>query len=353
MKRFIKTFILALLAAAIVGGLIFAFLQGRKERTAEAEREAPVAAPSRVTAEQGNAVIAFDEDAQRRNGLKLQTLARLVHSAEVRGTGTVLPVQTLLDLRIGYNTALGQLDKVRASLQSTRAEYERLSKLNLNGKSASDKDVEAARAAWQSDEAALRAAEDALSLAKAGVIQRWGTAVSELLVADTPEFERLLAYQDLLIQVTPPPGAPLTAPQEILIQTPAGKLLPARFIAPLPQVDPRLQAPGYLYRAAAQPDLVQGMNVTALLPAGAARAGVLIPAAAVVWWQGRAWCYVEQSPGKFIRREVPASNPLPEGWFVTEGYKPGEKVAVAGAQMLLSEEFRSQIQAVGQDEGKQ
>lgn len=351
MKRFIKTFILLLLAAAVVGGLIFAFLEGRKERTAEAEREAPVAAPSRVTAEQGNAVLTFDEAAQRANGLKLQPLARVVRSAEAQGTGVVLQVQSLVDLRTGYNNAETQLAKAQASLASTRAEYERLSKLNQNGKTASDKELEAARAAWQGDEATVRGAQDTLGLAKAAVIQRWGTGISDWLLADSPEFERLLAHEDLLIQVTPPPGGPVAAPPEVLIQPPGGKMVSARFIAPLPQVDPRLQQPAWLYLVGAQPDLIQGMNVTALLPSGAPRAGVLVPTAAVVWWQGRAWSYVEQTPGKFTRREVPVSNALPEGWFVTEGYKSGEKVAVSGAQMLLSEEFRSQIQ-VGEDEGK-
>ena len=353
MKRFIKTLILVLVAVAIVGGLIFAFLQGRKERTAEAEREAPVKAQSRVTAEHGNAVIAFDGEAQRRNGLKVEPLTRVVRSGEVQGTGVVLQVQSLLDLRTSYSNALAQFDKAQAGVQATRTEYERLLKLNQDEKTASDKAVEAARAAWQSDEAGLRGAEEAVSLAKASVLQRWGTGISEWLFANSPEFLRLLAHQDLLIQVTPPPAGPFAAPQEISIQAPGGKIVPARFIAPLTQVDPRLQAPSYLYLAEAQPDLIQGMNVTALLPAGPARAGVLIPTAAVVWWQARAWCYVEQAAGKFTRREVPASNPLPEGWFVTEGYKPGEKVAVAGAQMLLSEEFRSQIQVLGEDVGKQ
>jgi hypothetical protein len=71
----------------------------------------------------------------------------------------------------------------------------------------------------------------------------------------------------------------------------------------------------------------------------------VIPNDAVVWWQGKAWCYIEQTPGKFTRKEVPTSSPVSSGWFVTEGFAPGTKVVTSGAQTLLSEEFRSQIQA--------
>ena len=352
MRRILKILALVLVAVAILGGLIFAFLKGRNERTAEAEREAPVKAPSRVTAEQGTALIAFDEQAQQRNGLKIQPLVRIRRSTDVQGTGVVLQVQSLLDLRSNYSAVSVQLAKARVAVEASHAEYERLLRLNQDEKNASDKAVETARAVWQTDEAGLRGAEETVSLAKAAVIQHWGTGLSEWLFANSPEFQRLLVHQDLLVQITPPPGGPLTPPQRILIQIPNGKLVPAQFIAPLTQVDPRLQAPTYLYLAASHPDLIQGMNVTALLPSGAARAGVLMPTAAVVWWQGRAWSYIERTPGKFTRRKVPTSNPLPEGWFVIEGYRAGEKVVISGAQMLLSEEFRSQIQVLGEDEEK-
>lgn len=64
-----------------------------------------------------------------------------------------------------------------------------------------------------------------------------------------------------------------------------------------------------------------------------------IPESAVVWLDGKPWVYVEQAPGHFVRRELEASR-----------IAPNARVVITGAQMLLSQEFRAQIQ-VGESGG--
>lgn len=86
-----------------------------------------------------------------------------------------------------------------------------------------------------------------------------------------------------------------------------------------------------------------------LLPQGAHISGAVIPASAVVWWQGRAWVYVQSAADTFVQREVPTDMPVESGWFVANEFSPGEKLVIAGAQQLLSEEFSSQIQASSRD----
>jgi hypothetical protein len=55
----------------------------------------------------------------------------------------------------------------------------------------------------------------------------------------------------------------------------------------------------------------------------------------------------------FARREVTTEAPLDDGWFVpanshaSSALRSGQRVVVAGAQQLLSEEFRSQIRVGG------
>jgi hypothetical protein len=110
------------------------------------------------------------------------------------------------------------------------------------------------------------------------------------------------------------------------------------------QLDPRLQVPSLLYLIAPHPGLVPGVNVSVFLPSGQEQLGVTIPSAVVVWSQGTAWCYVETSPGRFQRIPLQTREPEPQGWLVTEGIKPGARVVTSGAQTLLSEEFRFQIQ---------
>ncbi len=87
------------------------------------------------------------------------------------------------------------------------------------------------------------------------------------------------------------------------------------------------------------------MDVLALLPQGKAVDGVLVPSAAIVWWQGRAWAYVRAGPDRFVRREIPTSLPAPDGsgGYIVRDLPAGAEIVTQGAQALLSEEFRAQI----------
>jgi hypothetical protein len=78
-------------------------------------------------------------------------------------------------------------------------------------------------------------------------------------------------------------------------------------------------------------------------------AGVLIPRETVVWYAGKAWAYVQIDDALFLRRAVTTERETPEGWFVDEGFAPGDHLVITGAQMLLSEEFRWQIQGDDDD----
>lgn len=68
-----------------------------------------------------------------------------------------------------------------------------------------------------------------------------------------------------------------------------------------------------------------------------------MPKEAVVWWQGRAWIYMQRDAERFARRELPTDSPVPGGWFVADAISPDQRVVTKGAQQLLSEEFRAQI----------
>ena len=91
--------------------------------------------------------------------------------------------------------------------------------------------------------------------------------------------------------------------------------------------------------------LTPGMSLTAFVPTGEpARAGALIPRAAVVRAGGLAWVYQQTSPEEFSRREITLDRPLESGWFVSSGIAAGDPVVIVGAQQLLSEEFKGQAE---------
>ena len=71
---------------------------------------------------------------------------------------------------------------------------------------------------------------------------------------------------------------------------------------------------------------------------------------AVIWWSGRAWVYERIKENTFSRREIPTDMPaeMDAGFVVPASLFPHDpQVVVTGAQLLLSEEFRSQIQVGG------
>ena len=74
---------------------------------------------------------------------------------------------------------------------------------------------------------------------------------------------------------------------------------------------------------------------------------MIVPQPAVVRQSGQTWVYVQIAEDQFARREVALEEPVADGWF-TRSLPGGSRVVSTGAQTLLSEEFKSQIQ-VGEE----
>ena len=344
MKQILRIFTAFVVVLGIAGGLIWGFRSGRSEGAAEAESDAAIEAPSRVATEAGKTVLTFDTQAMRTNGITVSALIGDRRAVETQANGVVLQLQPLLDLKSKYSTSLMDITKARAAAQTSQTEYKRLLQLNQRGKNVSDKAVEAARAVSESDAAVLQNAQQSLALLKSSMQLNWGAVVAGWLEHGSPQLDALLTQRMYLLQVTAT-EAGWIAPAHAMAQLPSGMHASTQLISPLPQLDQRLQAPSLLYIINAHPGLVPGINLPVFLVSGAIRSGVIVPYSSVVWWKGRAWCYVEESPGKFTRREVATDNPTPAGWFVSEKFALGASVVTAGAQTLLSEEFRSEIQA--------
>lgn len=345
MKSTMRILVLSVVLLAIAGVAIWSFLAGRKDQAADAQSEAPVQAPSRVTSENGRAVLAFDTAAQKTNGIVTTVLPATEQQTESQATGVVVQLQPLLDLQASYNTPRTDFLRARANARASAAEYERLRQLNQNGKNASDKAVETARATAEGDAALVQNAQRAITVLQGSARLRWGPVVAGWLEGNSPQLDALLMQRKFLLQVTSAAATQFATPKQAIVQLADGTHASASFVSLLPQLDPRLQAPSLLYEVAARPGLVPGINLSVFLPSGPRERGVIVPPDAVVWSQGSAWCYVEESPGRFVRTAIKTSNPVTGGWFITAGISPNARVVTSGAQTLLSEEFRSQIQA--------
>jgi hypothetical protein len=304
-------------------------------------------AQSSVTIRNGETVLELEPSVQQNAGITATALKSVLYREQLQAYGTVLLPDGMIDLRSVYTAAKAAADKDAAVLDATRREYERLKKLNADNRNVSDKALQAAGAALKSDEADANASDQRLNTVKEAAAAKWGGTVSEWIFYATPEYKRLAGLKDVLIRVTLPSDKSVRAAPEIIsIQIPE-KLISARLIGPAPNADPRTETASFLYLAHSHaPDLadlvrlVPGMSVQALMPVGPEVSGVVVPFSAVLWQQGKAWAYIRTDREHFARREVPVSNPVRNGYFVPEAFRPGEKVVISGAQILLSQESR-------------
>ena len=147
------------------------------------------------------------------------------------------------------------------------------------------------------------------------------------------------------MQITLPPGVVLMAtPATAAIENGKDTRAQITFISPATHIDPKIQGISFFYVAPADSGVLPGMNVLAFLPTGKTVDGVAIPASAVVWWQDRAWVYRRTASDKFVRVEIATDLPAPGGGYIVTNLPQDVQIVTGGAQLLLSEEFRSQIQ---------
>ena len=90
-----------------------------------------------------------------------------------------------------------------------------------------------------------------------------------------------------------------------------------------------------------------GRFVTALvrLPNAPKQPVVAVPISAVLTHQGRHLVYVKKAPGEYQRREVHLLGREGGQAILAAGVRPDEAVVVRQAQLLLSQEFRSEAEA--------
>jgi hypothetical protein len=128
------------------------------------------------------------------------------------------------------------------------------------------------------------------------------------------------------------------APKQLLVgpldaHSPA---LPAQPVWDAP-ADPAFPGRSFFVLAPGR-EMAAGERVLVYAPAGAPAEGALVSAGAMVIAEGRAWCYVEEQPGRFVRRALDTTQPTDDGYFVRDGVKSGEQVVTAGAGLLLARE---------------
>ena len=291
-------------------------------------------------------VVRLSAARQKSGGLAVEPLKSVSFQPETSGYARVLDIRPLLELRVRYRAAWADAEVAAAALSLAEKNRRRLGELH-RAEIVAGRELVQAEAQWQSDKTKEQAARRLADEIRREAEHAWGAELSHLaLDEESALFSDLAAHRRLLLQVALPAGsvAP-TRSGALFVSREHDRAHAARaeLISPAPATDELVQGETWYFHTTGE-HLRAGMRVHAWAPAGGAlRRGVVIPVAAVVWTAGKPWAYRRVGSDDFARTEIAAHRDYGGGWFVEQGFAPGESVVTTGAQMLLSEEFRGQI----------
>lgn len=347
-----------LVALTIAGGMgvlaAWGIIEGRSQAAREAERAAPVQVPSRVKLDDGgDPAVILDERTRKRSGVEVITALPIRYQEQVRAYGTVMDLDNLTTLHNRYVTAVAQIQSAQAKLVASKAAFERAQDL-LKSRYMALAQLQAAEAAFGVDQAALATAQAQVKTIRATAFEEWGPAIGKALVEGDALVSRLIEREAFLIQITLRPGMSIDPPPTATVQlSDSVPRVEVRFLSVASQADPKIQGFSFYYVADAGSRLLPGMSVLADLPVGASLDGVVVPASAIVWWGGRTWVYLRTGAETFKRHPIPTDPPATDagGVVVPVAVFPRSPpdLVTRGAQALLSEELRAQIQMGGND----
>ena len=348
--------ILVALTIAVGMGVLAAWgiIEGRSQAAREASRAGPVQVPSRVKLDDdGDPAVILDERTRKRGGVEVITALPIRYRGQVRAYGTVIDLDNLTTLHNRYVTAVAQIQSAQAKLVASKAAFERAQDL-LKSRSMALAQLQAAEAAFGVDQAALATAQAQVKTIRATAFEEWGPVIGKALVEGEALVSQLIEREAFLIQITLQPGMSIDPPPTATVQlSDSVPRVEVRFLSVASQADPKIQGFSFYYVADAESRLLPGMSVLAALPVGASLDGVVVPASAIVWWGGRAWVYLRTGAETFKRHPIPTDLPATDagGVVVPVAVFPRSPpdFVTQGAQALLSEELRAQIQVGGND----
>ena len=288
--------------------------------------------------------------------------------ADAAIVGTIEPRLATAD-RIGLTnqlaTAQSELGASTASAVAARAAYERTKLLNADNKNVSDRALEDAAARVAAEESRLKAATDTVRLLQQSLESAGPTGNTRLIVERGGDVVEILARPGEAVE----PGTPILRVAKLdrlfaRVDVPVGEHVPptiptARIVAvgyedapvladrvgTAASADPAAQGQSFVFRLReTRLGLRPGLAVTARIPIpGPPRQGTVIPSTAIVRLAGKSYVYVQTTGNEFVRKEVTLDQSTADGYLSTRTVAAGDRIVVQGAQLLLSEEFKSQI----------
>ncbi len=327
---------LAATALAVVASLGLLALPGCHKGNDGAEPSAKEEAAKESPAAPAGEGVTLTAEQVTKLGIATEAAKTADYTAEIVGYGVVVPHDAIA-------AAVAELTTAQAAQEQSRAAAARAQRLAGTPGAMSADAVETAARQVATDSAALVLAERRLSsVIGAGPLASTGAALRDL-ASGKAKLLRASFPLGALQGATPASlrAAHLETNSAGASQSPGWRLHPV-WNAP---ADATL--PGRSFFAVLNgSDAGEGERLLVWAPGtGPAQRGVIIPAAALVISDGKYWCYVEQKPGTYLRREVATDRPVGDGYVVTQGIAAGDKLVTAAAGLLLAREMNPSTEA--------
>lgn len=296
----------------------------------------------------GTMMVRIDDDIGDYAGVETLSLVESQFFPESKVLAKVVDLRPMLVVKAKHNQAVAALNVANVAERAAASELTRLRMLAKGAGSVATKNVNYAEADWRAAMASLQGLNFDLQAIHDDVVQTWGEVIAAwLLTTDSKEWQRLLSRQDSLLLVTLPIDLSLAAEVSFIQIARDGSRQRARkayFVSPALATDQVIQGETYFFKTESG-KLRSGMRLDAWLPQGTEPlTGVFIPEQAMTWSDGQAWGYVRLEDDLYQRRSLKSGFAAAGGVFMTDEIQAGEHLVIRGAQMLLSEEFKWQIE---------
>ena len=331
-----------LLVAAVMllmAVIVVAVIRGPSARADEEEEKPVTSNTARISRDAGgNVLITIQPAAQKEIGVATEMLKPITLPVEVQAYGFILDPAPLSKLN-------SDLLSTQAALDAADAQYRRTRRLYAEQKNASLRDLQAAQALYLTDQSQLEALEQQLR-------NDWGAEIAGMEARSRAQLvSALVERSEAIARVTVPVGEEIDhAPRAAVIVVLGHEEQPlkTRYVYPAPTVVPTLQGQAFLVLiTAAQFPIRPGTAVSGRIPiSNTSQRGVMVPRSAIVRYAGSEWVYCERDHDRFVRLEIVPIEITEQGYFVTENLAPGMRIVITGAETLLSEELKAEIQIV-------
>lgn len=305
-------------------------------------------APVRAALEGGQVVVRLTDAERARMGIETARRTRMPQPIELQAYGSVIDLARVTDLTNSYAGAVAGLQSAKARAEVSGSAARRAK--SLGSGMVATAQIEVTEGTAITDQAAVTVAESQIRTLAATAQQEWGPVIGRAIVERSPIVTRLIERIDFLVQVTLPPGETLKAPPATAFAEvpPQSERVPLRYVSPATRTDQRVQGVSYFYTVAGNSGLLPGMSPLAFLASDRNTTGISIPESAVVHWQGGAWFYRSVGDDAFARHPLRIDAPISADTYVVDDLGAEAQIIVTGAQAVLSEELRGQIQAGGE-----